>query len=597
MANLPPRLIDTNGRRTSGYDGYAFASSPISLVFVESDSDSALRRDLANGIRIQAAATESLADVAARRPDLILMTLAAALNRYDPKAAAAGADASVNRVQLASTFATLRQFDSNLPILLLLDPGDHSACVVLDALAAGATDLVDQSVFDRPGGDEVLRSKIVSAFEGRRLLRRPAVRLHATPHSTKHRLPPAELIGTGSAMHAALIGIAAASRDSLPVLFHGEPGTGKSLAAMTLHHNASDDDGEPIVIDYSLFDDRGTDRLFDPDRDRSESPAGLPAEMAGKTVIVENVDHASPTTQSRLLAWMRDRESDSSGAAYASDNRITGGRLILTCSRPLADCQNRRLIDGLYYSLAASAIEMPPLRDRGHDLPALVEHFIRLISGTAPVIRGQQDHRITPTAMRKLQRYDWPGNLTELRSVIAAELRLGGGVIVENERLLKLCPTIAPPRRGRAESEQASGTSPAAASIVDPLSSGPSVDSPAGVGGGDTEKLSDNAGVPFLGPVAANPGQPGGDPLLAMRQSAAWSPVVERILRRGSPDDEVPSLHADAILAMEYGLVASVLEKTDGNLAQSARLLGITRVSLRRKIQALGLKIPGRQID
>lgn len=585
MAGPPPRFPAAGGGgRSSGSDGYAFASSPISLVFVESDSDSALRRDLAKGVRIQAAGSQSLVDIAARRPDLVLVTLAAAMNGAGTTAEADDTDAPRHDDHLATTFATLRHHDSHLPIFLLLEPGDHSASVVLAALAAGATDLVDNAVFDQPGGDDVLRTKIVSAFERRRLLRRPAVRLHVTNTTDPITVPPAELIGTGPAMHAALIGIAAAGRDRVPVLIHGEPGTGKSLAAMTLHHLWSGDAADPVVIDFSQIVDRGTDRLFQPDRDSPE----LLASIAGKTVVVENLDHASPLTQSRLLAWLRHRESHAPGVAYATDPRASGQRMILTCSRPLADCRNRRLIDGLYYTLAASAIEMPPLRDRGHDLLALAEHFIRLITGTTPVIHGQQDHRITPTAMRQLQRYDWPGNLTELRSVIAAELRLGSGGIVENERLSKLCAHSDPLPKVRDDSGPATGSSPDVTSTSETARAGNRPPS---------EPSADNATVPVPDATKPQSRQPGDDPLLAMRHPAAWSPIVDRMLRRESPDDEVPSLHSDAVLAMEYGLVASVLEKTDGNLAQSARLLGITRVSLRRKIQALGLKIPGRNFD
>jgi two-component system nitrogen regulation response regulator GlnG len=231
---------------------------------------------------------------------------------------------------------------------------------------------------------------------------------------------------------------------------------------------------------------------------------------------------------------------------------------------------------------------MPPLRNRGHDLFALVEHFIRLISGTTPVSAGQPDHRITPTAMRQLQRYDWPGNLTELRSVIAAELRLGSGGIVDNERLSKLCAQADPSPTVRGNSGAAASTTPDATPTIRSANAGHRPPS---------ETSADSTTFSIPEPPQTQSKQPDGDPLRAMRHPAAWSPIVERMLRRESPDDEVPSLHSDAVVAMEYGLVASVLEKTDGNLAQSARLLGITRVSLRRKIQALGLKIPGRNFD
>jgi len=512
---------------------------------------------------------------------LVMMTLAAAIN------AAGGntdtGDPFSHRDPLAKTFSLLRHHDSHLPILLLVEAGDHSAKLVLAALAAGATDLVDNSVFDRPGGDDILRSKIVSAFERRRLLRRPAVRSQVTTHAGRHSVSTAQWIGTGPAMHAALIGIAAAGRDRSPVLIHGEAGTGKSLAAMTLHHLWSGGT-EPAVIDFSQIDDRETDRLFHPNRDSPE----LLDSVSGKTVIIENLDHASQLTQSRLLGWLKHRETRSPVIANSADSGSECQRMIFTCSRPLADCRNDRLIIGLYYLLAASAIEMPRLRDRGHDLAALVQHFIRLVSGTAPVVHGQQDHRITPSAMRQLQQYDWPGNLTELRSVIAAELRLGGGGIVDNERLAKLSMRFGRPENQFAETALPPRLSPAKTSVSEPAR--PDGQPP-------SESAADHASVPSPQPPAAQSRQPDGDPLHAMRQAAAWSAIVERMLRRESPDDEAPSLHSDAVVAMEYGLVASVLEKTDGNLAQSARLLGITRVSLRRKIQALGLKIPGRHFE
>lgn len=106
-------------------------------------------------------------------------------------------------------------------------------------------------------------------------------------------------------------------------------------------------------------------------------------------------------------------------------------------------------------------------------------------------------------------------------------------------------------------------------------------------------------------------------PLLQLRSPDYWAATVDAMIERAvkdglddqenvesgnvdaSPHSSVSgaSTHADTIEAVETGLINAVLRRTGGNLAQSARLLGLSRVSLRKKIHSLGLVIPGRGIS
>jgi two-component system nitrogen regulation response regulator GlnG len=137
----------------------------------------------------------------------------------------------------------------------------------------------------------------------------------------------------------------------------------------------------------------------------------------------------TPLTQTKILRVLQGQQFE----------RVGGNELIRTDVRLIA-ATNRdleRMVDGgqfrgdLYYRLNVYTIKLPPLRERGEDLPLLAEHFVRRFSREL----GKEVRGIAPEALELLRRHSWPGNVRELQSVIKQALLQATGPMLLPEFL------------------------------------------------------------------------------------------------------------------------------------------------------------------
>jgi two-component system nitrogen regulation response regulator GlnG len=106
----------------------------------------------------------------------------------------------------------------------------------------------------------------------------------------------------------------------------------------------------------------------------------------------------------------------------------TDVRIIASTHRDLkARVAEEKFREDLYYRLSVFTIQLPPLRERGDDLPVLVRHYLRRFSREL----GREVHEIAPEALERLRHYAWPGNIRELQSVLKqALLQASGSVLI-----------------------------------------------------------------------------------------------------------------------------------------------------------------------
>lgn len=218
------------------------------------------------------------------------------------------------------------------------------------------------------------------------------------------------------------IGRAAASTS--PVLITGESGTGKELVARAIHDYSPRNMHpfvavnlaalSPTVIENELFGSEAG-AFIGPGARRG----GL-FEAAGEgTLFLDEIGDLDSTVQTKLLRVVQDGTYEMLGNKTAIPTRA---RLIAATNRPVRPgIAGAAICEDLYYHLAVTEIDLPPLRARRSDIPVLVTH----------ALRGTPARAVSEEAMRLLMMHSWSGNVRELCQVVARAAVLGGGEVID----------------------------------------------------------------------------------------------------------------------------------------------------------------------
>jgi DNA-binding NtrC family response regulator len=236
---------------------------------------------------------------------------------------------------------------------------------------------------------------------------------------------PAFVARSGAARRL-LAEIDQAANTSQPVLFTGETGTGKELAARLLHARSKRAKGTFVPINCAAIpNDLMEGELFGYAKGAFSGAvreyAGLVAAAEGGTVFLDEIDDTPHPIQVKLLRVLEDRIISRLGESVW---RKVDFRLVAATNRNLRDLVSAgQFGPDLYERLAVVAIELPPLRDRIEDLPALVEHFVARFYAEEPDVAARGRVRSTTAeALAALAEYRWPGNIRELRNVLFGAL-------------------------------------------------------------------------------------------------------------------------------------------------------------------------------
>lgn len=340
----------------------------------------------------------------------------------------------------------------------------------------------------------------------------PAVRAH----------DPSGLVGDSLAMRRLRAALARVAASDEPALILGESGTGKELVARAIHERSARRGGPFVAVSCAALPEALLEaELFGhskgaftgADRER----VGRVERAAGGTLFLDEVGELTAPAQAKLLRFLEERTFERVGE---TSSRAADVRVLAATNAPLEErVEEGAFREDLYYRLDVVRIEVPALRERRGDIPALVAHFLARL--------GRRDVTLAPEALAALQARPWPGNVRELRNAVeSAVVALGPG-----ERAL--APRHLP-------SPGASGAAEAGA------------DASAGWA----------------------------------RFEAALVALVQQAAARG-PQSTVWS---EGHVRLERALVAAALEATGGNQVAAARLLGVNRATLRRKMAELGVR-------
>ncbi|MEM9387300.1 MAG: sigma-54 dependent transcriptional regulator [Pseudomonadota bacterium] len=222
-----------------------------------------------------------------------------------------------------------------------------------------------------------------------------------------------ELVYSSEAMASVCSDARKAARTDLPVLIHGETGTGKELMARAIHFH-SPRKRQPLMIQNcgGLPDDLLQSELFGHTRGAYTGAVtdrlGLFPAADGGTVFLDEISEVSPTFQVALLRFLQEGEVKPLG----SDRTIRCNvRIIAACNRNLEQMvEAKEFRRDLYYRLNGFKLEIPPLRKRTEEIKVLAEYLAHRYSES--IRHGVLG--ISPEVLEKFQLYSWPGNVREL---------------------------------------------------------------------------------------------------------------------------------------------------------------------------------------
>ncbi len=318
-------------------------------------------------------------------------------------------------------------------------------------------------------------------------------------------------------------------------LVTGESGTGKELVARAIYHHGKRSEKPFLAINCAAI----PENLLESELFGYEKGAftGATSQRIGKfeqcnhgTIFLDEIGDMSLPTQTKILRVLQSGSFERVGGNAPIQVDV---RVIAATNKPLEQAvASRQFREDLFYRLNVVRIEIPPLRDRREDIHLLVNYFLKKFAQN----QKKTPKSISPEVINLLEAYHWPGNVRELENIIQrATVVAKGDVILSSDLPAEIAavrpvPASRPAPAGAAASAQAS-PAPGAAAVMD---------------------------------LAA----------------------VAQILFQWSRQD--PKLKI--IPAVERELIIRALNETKGNQVQAAKLLGITRATLRKRVEKFAIR-------
>jgi DNA-binding NtrC family response regulator len=221
---------------------------------------------------------------------------------------------------------------------------------------------------------------------------------------------------------------------STTILITGESGTGKDQLARLIHELGPRRDAPYLKIDCaSLPQELVESELFGHERGAFtgavERKLGR-LEMAGAgSIVLDEVAALSTSIQAKLLRVLEERSFERLGG---TETLAIEARLIALTNADLQRAVTaRRFREDLYFRLSVLAIHVPALRERRADIVPLSEHMLARLAA----VHGRDGASLSEAARSALERYDWPGNIRELKNAIERGLIFGKGAALSPEDL------------------------------------------------------------------------------------------------------------------------------------------------------------------
>jgi DNA-binding NtrC family response regulator len=416
------------------------------------------------------------------------------------------------------TLVEIKRAQVKTPVIIMTAFGTTDTAI--KAMKLGAYDYLL-----KPFDTEELKRIVVDALEVSRLMKE-VVSLpdSMTVNKVSASAGGVQIVGNNRKIQEVFKLIGQVAAKDVTVLITGESGTGKELVARAIYHHSLRVDKQFMAVNCAAI----PETLFESELFGYERGAftGADRSYVGKferchrgTLFFDEIGDMSLATQAKVLRVLQEGEFERLGG---SDTIRVSARILAATNKNLEkEVQEGRFRQDLYYRLRIISIQLPPLRARLDDVPALVDYFVgRFTAEYESPVRYVSDQ-----AVRKLQSYNWPGNVRQLQNCLHRAVLVCKGDVLLPEHIVFEGEQPAP--ASRAEEEP---------------------------------------------------------PDLERRIDTLVRDIVQGVGH---------GAHASVIDMVERSLIARALEQCSHNQVRAARLLGISRNTLRHRIRKYNLEPPG----
>src|SRR5438477_6525911 len=315
-------------------------------------------------------------------------------------------------------YQQLRQFDARLPVIFVTTA--KTADAAIEAMKQGAYDYLF-----KPLDLNRLRQVVGEALEVARRMRQPAVVTEIAPEPDMD----GAIVGSCPAMSEVYKAIGRVAAQNVPVLITGESGTGKELVARAIYQHGPRARAPFLALNCAAIPENLLEsELFGHEKgaftgaDRRR--IGKFEQVSGGTLFLDEIGDMPLALQAKVLRLLQEQTFERVGG---NETIRTDVRLIAASHRDLkTSSQEGKFRPDLYYRLGVFTLHLPPLRERGDDLPMLVQLYLRRFSREL----GREVREVAPEALERLRHYPWPGNIRELQNVLERGLLQASGAIL-----------------------------------------------------------------------------------------------------------------------------------------------------------------------
>jgi DNA-binding NtrC family response regulator len=315
-------------------------------------------------------------------------------------------------------YQQIRMIDARIPVIFVTLA--KSADAAIEAMKQGAYDYLF-----KPLDLHQLRRVVGEALEVARRMREPAVLAETAPDPDVD----GAIVGSCPAMREVYKAIGRVAAQSVPVLITGESGTGKELVARAIYQHGPRAKAPFLALNCAAIPEQLLEsELFGHEKgaftgaDRRR--IGKFEQCHGGTLFLDEIGDMPLALQAKILRLLQDQSFERIGG---NETVQTDVRLIAATHRDLtAWSADGKFRPDLYYRLGVFTIHLPPLRERGDDVPMLVQHYLKRISREL----GRDIREVAPEALERLRSHPWPGNIRELQSTLKQALLQASGTIL-----------------------------------------------------------------------------------------------------------------------------------------------------------------------